>query len=318
MMTQASEPVTGGEQTVSRGTSDLFRSIVETARPRQWIKNSFVLAPLVFSGHLKEADAGIHAALAALAFTWISVATYFMNDLVDRRLDQQHPVKRFRPIASGKLSVPMATAITVVCSVLGLALGAAIHLETLAALAAYVLLHLTYTAWLKHKAIVDVLCISLGFDLRVLAGAAAIQVVPSSWLLVCTFFLATFLGFAKRAGESVRLRRARDPTGVTRPVLIVYDDRFLTSLLSITCSLTLLSYALYAIERKPPSPVLLATIPVVAYALFRYLLIALRAEKAAGAETPEALLVRDRGLIAAGIVWIGMCIVAVLLAPPVH
>jgi 4-hydroxybenzoate polyprenyltransferase len=310
--------MTGAEPTISRGTSGLVRPIIETARPRQWIKNAFVLAPLVFSGHFLEGHAVLDAVLAALAFTWVSVATYFMNDIMDCRLDRQHPVKRLRPIASGKLSVPTAAAITVVCSILGLALGAATHLETLAALAAYVLLHLAYTAWLKHKAIVDVLCISLGFVLRVLAGSAAIQVVPSSWLLVCTLFLATFLGFAKRAGESVRLRSDRHRTGETRPVLIVYDDRLLTSLLSITCSLTLLSYSLYAIERKPPSPVLLATIPVVAYAIFRYLLVALRAEKATGAETPETLLLRDRGLILAGLVWAGMCIAAVLLAPPVH
>jgi 4-hydroxybenzoate polyprenyltransferase len=317
-MDQASGPVLETERTVSPASAGILRSIVETARPRQWIKNSFVLAPLVFSGHLKDVHDAFLSALAALAFTWISVATYFMNDLVDRRLDRQHPVKRFRPIASGRLSVPLAAAISGACACLGLALGLTIHLEVLAALAAYVLLHLTYTAWLKHKAIVDVLGISLGFVLRVLAGTAAIQVAPSSWLLVCTLFLATFLGFAKRAGESVRLRKARDPTGVTRPVLIVYDDRFLTALLSITCSLTLLSYALYAIERKPPSPVLLATIPVVVYALFRYLLLTLRAEKAAGAESPEMLLVRDRGLILAGLVWIGMCAVAVLMAPPLH
>jgi decaprenyl-phosphate phosphoribosyltransferase len=141
----------------------------------------------------------------------------------------------------------------------------------------------------------------------------AIAVEPSPWLLVCTLFLATFLGFAKRAGEVVRIADVGGSAGGTsRPVLIAYHDRLLLALLSITCTLTLLSYALYAIEKHPESLVFLASIPVVAYALFRYLLLVLRADQASSAENPETLLLRDRGLVLAGLMWAAMCTAAIL------
>jgi 4-hydroxybenzoate polyprenyltransferase len=294
---------------------DLLVAIVQSARPRQWLKNSFVLAPLLFSGRFRQGAAEWYALLALIAFTLISIATYFLNDIVDRERDRRHPLKKLRPIPSGRISVPLAVAVACACASVGLGIGGWINRTTLGTLAGYLLLQIAYTTWLKNQAIADVLCIAIGFVMRVIAGAVAIEVEPSSWLLVCTLFLATFLGFAKRSGEAVRMGTSHDVSHATRPVLIVYQDRLLLSLLSVTCSLTLLSYALYTVERSPPSPVLLATIPVVAYALFRYLLLVMRTERAESAETPEVLLVRDLGLIGAGIIWVAMCLAAMLLTP---
>jgi 4-hydroxybenzoate polyprenyltransferase len=195
----------------------------------------------------------------------------------------------------------------------GFALGALLNAPTAACLAAYAVLQVAYTLRLKQLAILDVLAIAIGFVLRVIAGSSAIHVEPSPWLLVCTLFLATFLGFAKRAGEAVRIAGAgAAPGNGSRPVLIVYHDRLLLALLSITCSLTLLSYALYTIQKHPGSLILLGTVPVVAYALFRYLLLVLRADQASSAENPETLLLRDRGLILAGLIWAAMCIAGIL------
>jgi 4-hydroxybenzoate polyprenyltransferase len=289
------------------------RDLLSTARPRQWIKNGFVLAPLVFSGELRRTPAILAAAAAAVAFTLASIATYFVNDLADRRFDREHPVKRQRPIASGAVSTRSAAAAAFACAALGLALAGALNLATAACLGVYGVLQLAYTLRLKQLAILDVLCIALGFVLRVIAGSTAIGVVPSPWLLICTLFLATFLGFAKRAGEVVRLADVGGADGVaSRPVLIAYHDRLLLALLSITCTLTLLSYALYTIEKHPESLVLLGTVPVVAYALFRYLLLVLRADQASSAENPETLLLRDRGLILAGLLWAAMCTAGIL------
>lgn len=295
---------------------DITAGIVRTARPRQWVKNAFVLAPLLFSGQITHGPSVFRAALATLAFTLASVGMYFWNDVADCARDREHPVKRLRPIAAGQISVSVAVSVAISAAMLGLALAAYLNIATFAALAAYVVLQLVYSWRLKHKAVVDVMCIALGFVLRVSVGGMAIAVVPSSWLLVCTLFLATFLGFAKRRGEVVRLANGPEPEAASRPVLIVYHDQLLLILLSITCSLTMVSYALYTVERQPPSVLLLGTIPVVAYALFRYLLLVLRLDESSSGESPEDLMLGDAGLITAGLLWAAMCVVAVLISSP--
>lgn len=295
---------------------DICLGMLRTARPQQWVKNTFVLAPLLFSGQIRNGPSVFLALLATVAFTVTSVAVYFWNDVVDRPRDREHPVKRLRPIAAGQISVNGALTVAILLGMLGLGLATYVNMATLAALAAYLVLQVLYTSWLKHKAIMDVMCIALGFVLRVLVGGMAIAVMPSSWLLVCTLFLATFLGFAKRQGEAVRLLNGPDYAATARPVIVLYQDRLLLTLLSVTCSLTMLSYALYTVDRQPQSAVLLGTIPVVAYALFRYLLLVLRISETPSGENPENLLFRDRGLIAAGLLWIAMCVVAVLIASP--
>jgi len=303
--------VTGQEATgdPTPPAGSLVLALFAAARPRQWMKNAFVLAPLIFSGKFRDVGSVIAAAAAAIAFTLMAAGTYFLNDLADREHDRAHPKKRARPIASGRVSTALAAATASVLATGGLALGLAINATTMIILAAYWVLQLAYTTRFKKEAILDVLCIAMGFVLRVLAGASAIEVDPTSWLLICTLFLATFLGFGKRAGEVVRLTGGDGK--VTRPVLIAYHDRLLTSLLSITCSLTLMSYALYTVTRAPTSPLLAATVPVVAYALFRYLLLALRAGEGQEAENPETLLLRDKYLIIAGLVWGALSIAAV-------
>jgi 4-hydroxybenzoate polyprenyltransferase len=285
-------------------------ALVRTARPGQWVKNLFVLAAVVFSGELRKTPALLQALLAMAAFVLASASTYFWNDLIDRQRDRQHPRKSRRPIASGQVSPGLATFVAAALALAAMAVAAQVNLPTLCVLGIYIALQLAYTMWLKHWAIIDVMCIAIGFVLRTLAGATAVHVPASAWLLVCTLFLAMFLGFAKRRGELVRLVTPTQ-AAAGRPVLVAYTDHLLLALLGITCSLTLLSYALYAVERKPPSYALLASIPVAAYGLFRYLLLAMRTDDPAG-ESPENLLVRDPGLIASAVVGAALAVLAVL------
>ncbi len=208
------------------------------------MKNLFVLTPLVFARELFDVHAGLRALLAFACFCGVSSAVYVVNDIADVESDRAHPIKSKRPIASGKVPVPVAKGIAV-----GLALTAILGAFLLAppcggTVLAYFLLNLAYTAKLKRVAYLDVLCIALGFELRVLSGAFAAAVPPSAYLLVVTFLLSTYLGFGKRMHE---LRSAGD-TAKQRAVLKAYSDKVLTGLLGATALATIVTYAIYTLD----------------------------------------------------------------------
>ena len=242
-------------------------AILSALRPRQWIKNTFVLAPLAFSYRFEEQHAAIYAALAALAFCLMSSAVYLLNDIADREQDKLHPKKKHRPIASGKLSVLGAFFM-----VLLLALGAGAVIMPLPAdclhiLFAYAGMNLFYSLWLKHIAILDVILIAFGFILRVLMGGAAIDTPLSPWILATTFLLALFMGFGKRYHELGN-------TGeTTRSSLNQYNKPLLDRLISISCGATLMSYALYIVDMAAIRESLLPLLSLifVVFGLFRYL-----------------------------------------------
>jgi 4-hydroxybenzoate polyprenyltransferase len=177
------------------------RALIVTMRPHQWVKNLFVAAPLVFSRHLGEAAFTLRAAAAVLCFCLLSGAVYAFNDVRDVAADRIHPDKRTRPIAAGHLSERAALCAAGVLALVALAGSAALHWQVAVFGLAYGLANLAYSIKLKHVAFVDVTMIASGFLLRVMAGAAAIAVRPSVWLLVCTGLLASMLGLGKRAHE---------------------------------------------------------------------------------------------------------------------
>ncbi|MFP5288909.1 MAG: decaprenyl-phosphate phosphoribosyltransferase, partial [Thermoanaerobaculia bacterium] len=222
----------------------MIRPLVVSLRPAQWAKNLFVLAPLVFGGLLLDLQAGLRAFLALAAFCAASSAVYLVNDLRDREEDRRHPLKRLRPLAAGTLAAPTAVTAVVLLGAGALVLAVYLGIDFAQILLAYLALNLLYTFWFKHMVILDVMSISLGFVLRVLAGAAALDVLVSRWLFLCTTFLALFLAFSKRRHEITLL--AGEASGQRR-VLDHYSPAFLDQMINVVTASAVVAYALYAV-----------------------------------------------------------------------
>jgi decaprenyl-phosphate phosphoribosyltransferase len=266
--------------------------LVKTARPHQWVKNLFVAAPLVFAQQMHDANALTRTLVAVGCFCLWSSAVYFLNDIFDVEKDRAHPLKRLRPIASGALSMRIAWLAALVAAIGGLSVGLILRPAFAAIGAAYLTLNVAYSFGLKRVAFVDVACLALGFLLRVLGGAWAIEVPTSGWLLACTTLLSALLGFGKRAHE---LRTSGDKGGSQRDVLRAYDAKVLNALLYTLAVLTTLTYAAYT---QSPHALglfqtrsLLYTVPFVAFGIFRFLWIVRRKSDA---ESPTDSMLSDR------------------------
>jgi 4-hydroxybenzoate polyprenyltransferase len=266
--------------------------LLKAARPHQWVKNLFVAAPLVFAQLMYDPDAMMRTVLAVACFCLLSSSVYLVNDVMDVDKDRAHPLKRFRPIASGRLPLTTAKVAAAVAALGSLAAGSWLNLPFAAVGAGYLLLNLAYSFGLKRIPFVDVGCIALGFLLRVLGGAFAIPVPPSGWLLACTLLLAALLGFGKRAHE---LRVAGGRGGVQRDVLEAYNPQVLKSLLIILAGLTVITYAAYT--QSPHALTyfgtrsLVATVPFVAFGVYRFLRIT---GGKADAESPTESMLKDK------------------------
>jgi len=245
--------------------------LLRAMRPQQWVKNLFVLAPIVFAHRLGDRALVGRALLLLAAFCAGASAIYLWNDVRDRQADRHHPLKQKRPIASGAVSVTLATTVAVVLAAAALGAGAALGRAVMALVLAFLLLNALYTAWLKHVVILDVMVIAVGYLLRVEAGAAAVHVAVSSWLLLCTLFVAVFLGFSKRRHELLLLAdRAADQ----RRVLSHYSPTFLDQMISVVTASTVICYALYAMADESVAKHgrgLVYSVPFVLFGVFRYL-----------------------------------------------
>ncbi len=276
------------------------QALLVAMRPGEWVKNLLVFAGLVFSRQFDEGDPLAAAVLTFVAFCAISSAGYLLNDLRDVELDRRHHDKRRRPIASGELSPSLAVATGLGLTVAGLAIAVAVDLEVAALVAGYGAATAAYTLVLKRLVIVDVMTLAGLFILRVVAGAVAVDVQASEWLLVCTGMLALFLGFTKRRQEA--MQEELGESGETRPVLEHYSLPFLDQMIAMVTAAAILSYAVYAVDSPFIGSEMLATAPPVLYGIFRYLyLIYDRRDTRSTAE----ILTRDPGMIAAAVVWIG-------------
>ncbi len=275
-------------------------SILRALRPKQWTKNAVVLAPLVFAigdpAQNITLSGAIQVALAAMAiFCLASSGIYVLNDLRDIENDRQHPIKRLRPFAAGDLPVGFGWLLTATLIAASLALAFWLDSSFALAIAAYIVLQLFYTFGLKRIALVDVMIIAAGFVLRALAGALAIHVEISPWLLLCTLLLALFLALCKRRHELVVLEGG---TGHSRPSLRDYDPRLLDILVSVIAAATLIVYCLYTLwpdtVAKFGSHKLGFTIPFVIFGLFRYLDLVYRHDRGG---RPEQILLTDIPLL---------------------
>lgn len=282
----------------------MLKYLLKGMRPRQWTKNTFVFAALVFDRQLFNLGSLGRTFLAFIVFCLISGSVYLINDVFDINADKQHPVKKERPIASGKLPVRTALIAAVLISILALAVAFMLSRELMLIALLYLLINLAYSRWLKHVVLLDVLVIAFGFVLRVAGGVSVIHVQRfSPWLYVCMTLLALFLGFGKRRAEM-----AYNNTD-TRKVLEGYSIALIDQLLTIVSATTIIAYSLYTFSAPnlPGSYLMMLTIPFVLYGIFRYLY--LIQIKNAGGE-PEELLLKDRPLQTTVLLW-GLACVAI-------
>ena len=285
---------------------------VEALRPHQWVKNLLVLFPLFFTNLVFELDGWIAALKAFGSFCFAASSIYLLNDILDRHEDALHPKKKSRPIASGRLSVGAAWAGLAFTLSASAGLGWLVPETDRSFLlwpAAYLVLNVAYSFYLKRLVIVDCMCIALGFQLRVMAGAAAIDVDASRWIQLCTFFFALFLAFCKRYEE---VGRQTEAAGQTRKTMADYTTSFLNMVIGPLAALSILSYALYTVSPETVlrhrTDQLTFTVPFVCYGVFRYLFLVYR--RSEGGD-PAKLLFRDVPLILSGVLYV-VTVLAVL------
>lgn len=273
--------------------------LLETMRPKQWAKNAFVLAGVIFSGRVFEVEAQIAAWTTFVAFCAISSATYVLNDLRDRETDRLNPRTAGRPIARGDIGPRTAMIATAGCVVVAFGLAAAVNLETLGVVAGYAVLQFGYSFGLKHVLFIDVMTIAAGFLARALAGLVAIEAEISPWLLLATGLLALFLGLTKRRAEVVALGSA-PPT--QRPVLAHYSIALLDELIAVVTPSIVMVYALYGVLGAA-SDAMLATLPFVLYGIFRVLYLIHHGDRASETEDPSTIALRDKPLLICILAW---------------
>jgi 4-hydroxybenzoate polyprenyltransferase len=286
--------------------------IIRSLRPEQWLKNGFVLAPIVFSGLIHDPNAWFRNLLAVAAFCGASSAVYLVNDVFDREADRQHPIKKRRPIASGEISVSTALLVAMVLVAAAAAVAAWLRGWFPEVLGAYVLLVVLYSAALKRAVFLDVLVVAAGFVLRVVGGAVSIHVPVSRWILVVAYLLALYLALGKRRSELVLLG---GEAGSHRVVLGHYTLPMVDQAISVVLGATVLAYALYTVApdtvAKVGSEGLLATVPIVLYGLFRYLYLLHRHELGG---SPTKALLTDRPLLICVVVWLAVAAVVINLS----
>jgi 4-hydroxybenzoate polyprenyltransferase len=288
------------------------RLLFMSLRPEQWTKNLFVFAGVLFGGHLLDVPAMLRAVAAFAIFCGLSGVVYLFNDLADRAADQRHPLKRLRPIASGRLSSSTAA---IAATILGAAsLVAALMLSPMFAVlsATYVVLLVLYSVVLKHLVIIDALTIAAGFVLRAAAGAVAVFVPISHWLLVCTTLLALFLVLSKRRHELTLLA---DGAMTHRPILEEYSPYLLDQMIAVVTASTLVAYSVYSTSAETAERLkttrLGLTIPFVLYGIFRYLYLV---HQKRGGGSPADLLLTDRPLLTCVGLW-ALCVALILYSP---
>ena len=274
--------------------------LLRLMRPRQWIKNTFVLAPLVFARVFTDPAELAQAFIAFGLFCIASSATYILNDINDVERDRSHPTKRFsRPIAAGIVPIRMAIALLGGCYAVLLA-GWFWSPHTMTAIFGYLALNIAYTYWLKHQPVLDLFSIAIGFVLRVYAGALALDVPLSSWMAITTLCLSLYLAAIKRRQELLSSGTE------SREVLRMYSEGLIDRYAEMSATGALIFYSLFVMAANPR---LVATIPLVIFGLFRYWYVV---EHLGGGESPTDAVLTDLPLAIAIVLWIGVCVAALL------
>lgn len=288
----------------------LPRALVVEARPKQWVKNLLVFAAPGAAGVLGETEALLQTIGAFVCFCLASAGTYYLNDAADVDADRRHPTKRFRPVAAGEISLRTARTLGVIAILTAVLASAAIDWHLAVVVGSYVALTTTYSLWLKHVAVADVIGVAAGFVLRAIAGAAAVDVPISDWFFIVASFGSLFMVVGKRRAESEEL----GPSSGTRATLASYSAGYLTQLQTISSSVVLVGYCLWAFEKAAESassmPWFQLSIVPFAMAILRYALLVDTGKGGA----PEDVVLGDRGLLLTGLVWAAVFAAGVLVS----
>ncbi len=243
---------------------------IAVLRPNHWVKNFFVIIPVIFSKKIGDLHTDFSVLMAFVLFCLASGSVYIFNDLLDVKNDSSHPIKSKRPLASGKITSTEATIEGATVLSVGLLGSFSLNYNFGIVVLIYVTLNLLYTLYLKHIVIIDVLCIAAGFVLRVVAGGIIVEVPSSPWIIMSTLFIAMFLGFSKRRGEL----SVNNAAPVTRPVLSSYNEHMIDQFLIISATGALMAYTLFTVSdyafKRFGTHNLIYTTPFVIYGIFRY------------------------------------------------
>lgn len=288
--------------------------IIRALRVYQWTKNLLVLAALVFAQEMTSPDKVVQSLIAFAAFCLAASATYLFNDIIDIEKDRAHPTKRHRPLPSGEMSIAFAGGLLVVLFLGSIGLALLLNIKFLAALCFYIALTLSYTLYLKNVLLLDVMALALGFVVRAIAGAVAIDVQFSNWLVACTLFLALFLGLSKRRHEITLLD---DDSAIShRAVLSQYSIHYLDQLILIVAGGAIITYTIYTcspeVMHRLGTANLYFTLPFVVYGVFRYLYLI---HHKTGGGDPSRTLVKDWPLGLTVLLWGLACAALIYLIP---
>ncbi len=288
--------------------------VISLGRPRQWTKNLIVFAAIIFAGRFTDPDSLLQTVIAFVAFCLLSSATYMLNDTLDFERDRRHPQKRNRPIAAGRIPVWEGYLLAGVTALFGLTVSwfvSPVGLGFLWVALLYLALTTSYSIWLKHIVILDVLAISFGYVLRAVAGAVAINVEISPWLIICTLLVTLFVALAKRRAEIANMK---DEAENHRETLQHYSLGLLDQMVAVVTASTVVTYCLYTVDERTLQVVgtdkLVYTVPFVLYGIFRYLY--LMHEKKLGGE-PEKVLFSDGPMVATMLLYAASVIVILYL-----
>lgn len=269
----------------------MITNVLKAMRPRQWGKNIFIFVALVFSKNVFNVEMFLTALSAFFIFCFLSGGIYIFNDIIDKEKDRLHPLKSKRPIASGELSENNAYIFMFFLIIISILASFFININFAYISILYILIQVFYSISLKNVVILDIFCVSSGFFLRVIAGALAIIVPVSSWLLICTFFVSVFITLAKRRHEILILE---ETAGEHRKVLRDYNTLLLDQMISVVTSSTVVSYAVYTLSEETIAKMhttnLKYTIPFLLFGIYRYLYI-VYLKKEGG--SPESIFFKD-------------------------
>ena len=302
---------TPSAQASSEASGTGMMALLESLRPAQWTKNGFVFAALIFSRSLMDWPRVALVTAAALLFCLTASGLYLVNDILDVAEDRNHPVKRLRPVASGRLSAGVALGTAVLLGLMALTTAWFLDRQFFLVLAAYAAVSVFYSTFLKHVILLDVFVVAAGFVLRVVGGGVIIHVEISPWLIVCATLLALFISLCKRRQELVLLgKNASDH----RPTLMYLSPYLLDQMIGIVTASTLMSYCLYTLSgdvaSKFPGKRLELTVPFVLYGIFRYLYLVHQHEEGG---SPTRLVLTDPVLVAVVLLWAASAILIIYL-----